>query len=155
MILDGIISTGALLPSIKEAQAHLAESGDARVLDASLLKSEAEISPEIQLKIITNKIKKHEGTSKKKKDSKDPRSQNKSPNIEEEKLTENFDTQQEYSVQRKNKCNITEGTCPFAQVKPHQNYFVIVLHVFIYVSVFVCECFYFNCFVFVDLYIFG
>ena len=136
--LPSFIFAGVFLPSIKEAQAHLAESGDARVLDASLLRSEADLSPEIQLKIITNKIKKHEaeGTSKKKKDSKDPRSFDKSPIIKEGKLTENCDTQQEcFSVQRNNECNVTEGTCPFAQVKTACLYLYTYLYLYLYVSV--------------------
>ena len=127
---------GVLLPSTKEAQAHLTEAGDARVLDASLLRNEADISPEIQLRIITNKIKKDEaeGTSKKKKDT---ASHDKNPIIERGKLPEKFD-QQEYSVKSNNKCDVAEGTCQFAQVKD----FVAFMHIFF------CICF--NCIVFLS-----
>ena len=121
-----MILAGVLLPSIKEAQTHLTEAEDARVLDASLLRTEADISPEIQLRIITNKIKKGEAeeTLKKKKD---PTSQEKSPIIKRGKLTE-------YSVKSSNKCDVTEGTCQFVQVEA----FVACIYSHIY----------FNCFVF-------
>ena len=103
------IFTGVLLASIKEAQAFLAEAGDPRTLDASMLRSEADISPEIQLRIIANKIKKDEadGTSKKRKDSKDSASQDTNPIL-------TFQLRKEYLG---NECNVVEGSCEFAQVK--------------------------------------
>ena len=103
------IFTGVLLASIKEAQAFLAEAGDPRTLDASMLRSEADISPEIQLRIIANKIKKDEadGTSKKRKDSKDSASQDTNPTL-------TFQLRKEYLG---NECNVVEGSCEFAQVK--------------------------------------
>ena len=110
-----------MLPSIKEAQAHLAETGDPLVLDAASLRSEADFSPEIHLRIITNKIKKDgtEGTSKKKKVSNDPMSHDldKSPVVERE----NFNEQQEYSVKRSNDCDVAEGNCQFVQVNINED----------------------------------
>ena len=108
------------------------------MLDASLLRNEADISPEIQLRIITNKIKKDEaeGTSKKKKDT---ASHDKNPIIERGKLPDKFD-QQEYSVKSNNKCDVAEGTCQFAQVKD----FVAFMHIFLFVLIVL--------YFFVDLY---
>ena len=74
-----------------------------------MLRSEADISPEIQLRIIANKIKKDEadGTSKKRKDSKDSASQDTNPIL-------TFQLRKEYLG---NECNVVEGSCEFAQVK--------------------------------------
>ena len=105
-----------MLPSIKEAQAHLTKSGDRRVLDQTLLRAEADISPEIQLRIITNKIKKDqeaEGTSKKKKD---PTSHDETEG-DRVKFAENFEQQQKYLAKSNNKCDVADGSCKFAQVK--------------------------------------
>ena len=101
------------------------------MLDAFLLRTEADISPEIQLRIITNKIKKDEaeGTSKKKKDQ--TNHDENSPIMESEKLREKID-EQEYSLKNNNKCDVAEGTCQFAEVKA----FVVFLNIFVFVFVF-------------------
>ena len=108
---------GVLLGSLKEAQAHLVECGDPRTLDATLLKNEADLSPEIMLKIINNKVKKAEEgeESKKRKKSKDLDDLNR--NNESKSDEKRNAAPAENSAITSKECDVTMGSCPFAQVR--------------------------------------
>ena len=92
------------------------ECGDPRTLDATLLKNEADLSPEIMLRIINNKVKKAEEgeESKKRKKLKDLDDLNR--NNESKSEEKRNAAPAENSAITSNECDVTMGSCPFAQV---------------------------------------
>ena len=93
------------------------ECGDPRTLDATLLKSEADLSPEIMLRIINNKVKKaeegEESKKRKKSNDLDDLNRNNGSQSDEKRIA----APAENSAITSKECDVTMGSCPFAQVR--------------------------------------
>ena len=92
------------------------ECGDPRTLDATLLKNEADLSPEIMLRIINNKVKKaeegEESKKRKKSNDLDDLNRNNGSQSDEKRIA----APAENSAITSKECDVTMGSCPFAQV---------------------------------------